>query len=180
MVGRSVGVAVPAAGGGRRLGGMKKAFLEVAGEPLLVHALQPFLAHPEVEAVVVALPPADVDGATEWLTRLDARIRVVPGGSTRMRSVHGALRALPPSVDVVLVHDAARPLVEREIIDRCLAGVREGEGAVAGWPSTDTLKEVDGDGRVLSTPSRSSFWRAQTPQGFPREMLLSAYAEAET
>lgn len=178
MASGSVGVAVPAAGTGRRMGGAKKAFLRVAGEPLLVHALRPFLTHPGVDAVAVALPPEDADDPPGWLVELDARIRIVAGGRTRMQSVYRALRALPEELEVALVHDAARPLVSGDVIDRCVAGARDGEGTAAGWPSADTLKEVDGTGRVLSTPPRSTLWRAQTPQAFPRRALLDAYREA--
>lgn len=178
---RDVGVAIPAAGSGTRMGGRKKAFLEVAGRPLLELALEPFLGHPDVISVAVAVPPEDLGSLPPWLAarvREDPRIRVVAGGHTRLNSVRAALSALRPEVRTVLVHDAARPLVTRGIIDRCLRVARTGDGAVAGWPVVDTLKEVDTDGRVLSTPDRESLWRAQTPQAFPRDALLQAYREA--
>jgi 2-C-methyl-D-erythritol 4-phosphate cytidylyltransferase len=88
------------------------------------------------------------------------------------------LRELPHDVTVIAVHDAARPLVTRSIIDRCLAEIREGRGAVAGWPAVDTLKEVDEQGRILATPDRERFWHAQTPQVFPSRLLLDAYEHA--
>jgi len=173
-----VGVAIPAAGSGRRMGGNRKAFLELLGEPLLLHTLRPFLAHPRVFSIGIALAPEDLAGPPEWLGDLDPRIRLVAGGATRLHSVRSAITALHSDVDVVMVHDAARPLVTREIIDRCLRVAAGGEGAVAGWPSVDTLKEVDPSGRVLSTPERASIWRAQTPQAFPRGTLLAAYQKA--
>lgn len=176
--GRDVGVAVPAAGLGRRLGGVRKAFLELGGDPLLALSLRPFLAHPRVRSVVVALPAEEAADPPAWLRDLDDRIRLVEGGATRLHSVGAALSALDPSVEVVLVHDAARPFVTRAIIDRCLEVAERGEGAVAALPSTDTLKEVDGSGRILSTPDRESVWRAQTPQAFPRADLLDAYRHA--
>jgi len=174
---RDVGVAIPAAGSGARMGGTKKAFLEIGGRPLLERALRPFLAHPEVVSVGIAVPVEDLGSLPDWLTELDPRIRFVAGGKTRMHSVRAALSALRPEVRTVLVHDAARPLVTREIIDRCLRVARTGEGAVAGWPVVDTLKEVAPDGRVVSTPDRESLWRAQTPQAFPRDALLEAYRQ---
>jgi 2-C-methyl-D-erythritol 4-phosphate cytidylyltransferase len=173
-----VGVAIPAAGSGRRMGGSRKAFLDLLGEPLLLHALRPFLAHPQVFSIGIALAPEDLASPPEWLEALDPRIRLVAGGATRLHSVRSALTALHSDVDVVMVHDAARPLVTREIIDRCLRVAAGGEGAVAGWPSVDTLKEVDPSGRVLSTPERASIWRAQTPQAFPRGAFLAAYQKA--
>lgn len=174
-----VGVAVPAAGMGRRLGGVRKPFLQLAGEPLLLHALRPFLAEPRVVAVAVALAEAEAAEAPEWLTHLDARVSVVVGGATRTDSVRNALRALPDDVDVIAVHDAARPLVRAPVVARCIDVAMGGEGAVAGCPAVDTMKEVDGEGRIVATPDRSTLWHAQTPQVFPAELLRSAYAEAE-
>jgi 2-C-methyl-D-erythritol 4-phosphate cytidylyltransferase len=174
-----VGVVLPAAGTGRRMGGRRKAWMELLGEPILLHALRPFLRHPEVEGIVVVVPSEDLEAPPPWLDGLDPRLRLARGGSTRFASVRAGLEELPEGTEVVLVHDAARPLVTREMIDRCIAGARRREGAVAGWPSTDTLKEVDGDGRVLSTPDRARYWRAHTPQAFPFRALREAYAAAE-
>jgi 2-C-methyl-D-erythritol 4-phosphate cytidylyltransferase len=170
-----VGVLVPAAGSGRRMGGRKKAFMELLGRPLLARTLEPFLSHPRVGVVVVALPAAEADAPPEWLTGSGPRLVVVAGGETRTESVYRALNALPDHIGVVAVHDAARPLVTREVIDRCLDGVGEDTGVVAGWPSVDTLKEVDEEGRVVATPPRDRFRRAQTPQVFPRAPLEAAY-----
>lgn len=173
-----MGVAVPAAGLGVRMGGIRKPFLELQGEPILAWALRPFLQHPRVVAVSVALGADDFHAPPGWLTSWDPRIRIVPGGETRGDSVRAALRELPHDVTVIAVHDAARPLVTRSIIDRCLAEIREGRGAVAGWPAVDTLKEVDEQGRILATPDRERFWHAQTPQVFPSRLLLDAYEHA--
>ena len=176
--GGGLGVAIPAAGTGVRMGGARKAFLTLGGEPILLRALRPFLAHPRVISVAIALSQEDVRSPPSWLQALDDRVRLVAGGATRLHSVRAALAALRPGVEVILVHDAARPLVTREIIDRCVAAAEEGEGAVAGWPAVDTMKEVDALGRVLSTPDRDALWRAQTPQAFPRGPLMEAYRRA--
>lgn len=170
-----VGVVIPAAGVGRRMGGCRKPFLALRGEPLIQHSLRSFLTHPSVTALRVALSPEDASDCPAWLRDLDPRLAVVAGGDNRADSVRAALEALP-DVDVVLVHDAARPLVTRAIIDRCIGAVGTGIGAVAGWPASDTLKEVDDDLRVLATPDRSRIWHAQTPQAFPAELLRHAYA----
>lgn len=175
MLQGGVGVAVPAAGAGRRMGGVRKPFLELAGVPVLLRSLRPFLAHPRVVAVRVALPPDQVDDPPEWLTSEDPRIRVVAGGESRGASVLAALEAMPPEVEVVMVHDGARPLVDRGTIDRCLALVTPEQGVVAALPVTDTLKEVTSAGVVAGTPDRSRFWAAQTPQAFPLPMLVDAY-----
>lgn len=178
----TLGVVIPAAGAGRRMGGVKKTLLQIRGKPVLVHALGPFLAHPALEAMVVALPPEDAADPPQWLAALDPRIRFVPGGKSRGHSVYLALQALP-DVDVVMVHDGARPLVSRETVDACYRAAAGGVGAVAGVPAVDTLKEVadptGGSGpRILRTPDRQRFWHAHTPQAFPGPVLREAYAGA--
>lgn len=167
---------MPAAGSGRRMGGARKPFLELDGEPVLVHALRPFLAHPDVVAVVVALAPPDAAEPPGWLTGLDDRIQVVAGGDTRAESVARALEVLPADLDVIAVHDAARPVVTEATVAACVEVAASGVGAVAGCPAVDTMKEVDGDGRIVGTPDRSRLWRAHTPQVFPAPVLRRAYA----
>lgn len=174
-----VGVAVPAAGAGRRMGGVRKPFLELMGEPVLVHALRPLLEDERVVCVVVALAADDAASPPSWLVDLDARVRVVAGGDTRTESVRAALAALPDDVDVIAVHDAARPLVTAEVVSRCLDIAESGRGAVAGSPTVDTLKEVDPDGVIVGTPDRTRFWNAHTPQVFPAAVLRRAYAASQ-
>jgi len=157
------------------MGGVRKPFLELDGVPVLLRALRPFLRHPRVVAVRVALPADLADDPPTWLVNEDPRIRVVAGGEERGDSVRAALEAFPPGVEVVLVHDGARPLVDAGTIERCLAGVLPGQGAVAALPVTDTLKEVvPGSDQVERTPDRGRFWAAQTPQGFPLPLLREA------
>ncbi|MBT8395852.1 MAG: 2-C-methyl-D-erythritol 4-phosphate cytidylyltransferase [Gemmatimonadetes bacterium] len=173
-----LGVAIPAAGGGVRMGGARKPFLELAGEPLLLHSLRPFLEHPQLGSVVIALGAQDHGSPPSWLKELDPRVRLVLGGASRGESVWCALQALPTSVDLVAVHDAARPLMDRSIIDRCLEAVGPTRGAVAGWPAVDTLKTVEPDNTVSETLTRARIWHAQTPQIFPRDLLFRAYESA--
>ena len=172
-----VGVAVPAAGSGERMGGVRKAFLELAGEPVLLRALRPFLDEPRVVGVRVALPADHASSPPPWLRDLAPRVQVVPGGATRSRSVRMAIASLPEDLDVIAVHDAARPLVTTSLIASCIELALAGFGAVAGFPATDTLKRVDLDGAVLDTPERASHWHAQTPQVFPAGALRAAYAD---
>jgi 2-C-methyl-D-erythritol 4-phosphate cytidylyltransferase len=165
-----------AGGAGRRMGGVRKQYLELAGEPLLLHALRPFLAQTSVEWVVVALP-ADDPEPPAWLAHLDARIRTVPGGVERGDSVRAGLEAVPEDADVVLVHDAARPLVRAAVIERAIAEAATGVGAVVSVPVADTIKVV-ADGVIAETADRSRLWQAQTPQAFPRAMIVDAYRRA--
>jgi 2-C-methyl-D-erythritol 4-phosphate cytidylyltransferase len=174
----TLGVAIPAAGTGRRMGGVRKPFLDLLGKPLLYHALRPFLDHPQVRAVTVALGEEDFLDPPPWLPGIDARVTLVRGGESRGESVWAALDALPPWVDLVAIHDGARPLVSRSIIDRCIQAAQEGCGAVAGWPAVDTLKRVSDETRVVETLPREEIWHAQTPQVFPREMIVGAYQAA--
>jgi 2-C-methyl-D-erythritol 4-phosphate cytidylyltransferase len=160
------------------MGGKRKPFLELAGEPTLAHALRPFLADDRVVAVVVALAPDDAAAPPPWLTALAPRVRVVVGGATRTRSVRAALEGLPADVDVIAVHDAARPLVAAEVVSECIEVALAGSGAVAGCPAVDTLKRVDARAVVVGTPDRAAFWQAQTPQVFPAAILRAAYADA--
>ncbi len=159
------------------MGGVRKPFLDLWGEPVLLHALRPFLSEPRVVAVVVALSPEDAHMPPTWLAGLDARVSVIRGGATRSQSVRAAIAALPPDVDVIAVHDAARPLVTSAVVSRCIDLALQGFGAVAGCAAVDTLKRVDADGLVVETPDRAAFWQAQTPQVFPAATLRAAYAD---
>jgi 2-C-methyl-D-erythritol 4-phosphate cytidylyltransferase len=161
------------------MGGVRKPWLVLRGEPVLVHALRPFLDDPRVTAVRVALAPDEAGAPPRWLLDLDPRVEVVRGGETRAESVARAVAALPPELDVILVHDAARPLVSRSVIDRVVSAAAAGTGAVAAWPATDTLKRVDAERRIVDTPDRTEYWHAQTPQGFPAAMLRRALAHAD-
>lgn len=165
---------IPAGGSGRRMGARKQ-YLELAGEPILLHAVRPFLEHPRVERVIVALPSEDAASPPAFLP---PRVVVVAGGAERGDSVRAGLQAVPEDAEVVLVHDAARPLVTREIIDRTLDAAAGGVGALAAIPVADTLKRVADGGAVEETVDRAGLWRAQTPQAFPRSMILSAYERA--
>lgn len=156
---------------------------------MLLRALRPFTAHPDVAHTVVVLPPADANRPPRWLAdQLGGTLTVVAGGAERHDSVALGLAALPGSCAIVLVHDAARPLVDRGTIDGVIAAARRGEGAVPAVPLGDTLKEAAettpgameerGYPVVGRTIPRERLWRAQTPQGFPRALLEEAHARA--
>lgn len=170
---------LPAGGAGLRMGegGVRKQYTELGGEPVLLRSLRPFLEHPDVEWVVVALPPEDVARPP---FALPAGVTVVAGGGTRGESVLNALRAVPEAADAVLIHDAARPLLAADVLTRVLKGLGPRTGAIAAVPVADTLKRVDGEGYVAGTVERRGLWRAQTPQGFPRAMIIGAYERAIT
>ncbi|MEW2448767.1 2-C-methyl-D-erythritol 4-phosphate cytidylyltransferase [Streptomyces parvulus] len=179
---------IPAAGRGVRLGpGAPKALRALGGTPMLIHAVRAMAASRGVSLVVVVAPP---DGAAEVRSLLDAHalpertdFAVVPGGETRQESVRLGLDALPPEYGIVLVHDAARPLVPVDTVDAVIEAVREGAPAVVpAVPLADTVKQVEpaavpgAPEPVVATPERARLRAVQTPQGFDRETLLRAHA----
>jgi len=173
---------VPAAGRGERLGpGAPKALRQIGGVPMLVHAVRALAAARSVDVVVVAAPPDDVAAVEALLADHDvpAEVSVVPGGATRQDSVRRAVQSLSEDVDVVLVHDAARPLAPVELVDAVAAAVRAGADAVVPvLPVADTVKQVAAD-RVVATLDRSVLRAVQTPQGFRRAVLAHAHALAD-
>ena len=177
---RDVGVVIVAGGESTRIGGSElKQFRWVAGKPTLLHSLQTFMARPDVAAVVVVLPRAFVADPPPWIFQCDIdRLMLSVGGRTRTDSVQNGLEDLPDEAQVVLIHDAARPLVDDATIDRVIVAARSGACAVAALPVVDTLKEVDAAGRIVRTVDRAGLWRAQTPQGFPRDVIVRAHRDA--
>ncbi|MFO7779457.1 MAG: 2-C-methyl-D-erythritol 4-phosphate cytidylyltransferase [Nitriliruptoraceae bacterium] len=171
-LGAHLGVVVVAAGSGERLGsGNPKALVPLAGRSLLAHALAGLASAGLPPAVVVHTPGA---AETFALAAGDLPIAaLVPGGATRTASVAAGVAALPPSAEVVVIHDAARPLTPPEVIGAAVAAVTDGVDVLAaapGIPVADTLKRTE-DGQVLSTVDRSGLVGVQTPQVFPRHVL---------
>lgn len=174
---------IPAAGTGSRFGnGRPKQYLDLLGKPMLAHSIEVLASHPRISSVSVVIAPSDTwfqkfdwDGSTVKLQFL----RV--GGATRAQSVANGLRALGDDVgedDWVLVHDAARPCISRELLDWLIDGV--GDDAIGGLLAVrvaDTLKLADQGNRVTATRSRDGLWGAQTPQMFRRGLLGRALSE---
>lgn len=169
---------VPAAGRGQRLGrGRPKAFVSVAGRPLLLHAVRR-LVEAGVDQVVVAVGPDEVDDARALL---GPGILVVVGGPDRTSSVAAALRHVGEDAEVVLVHDAARAFVPVSAILRVIATVRAGAGAVVPvLPVADTIRGIDADGQSVGVVDRDRLRIVQTPQGFDPGLLRRAYAAVST
>ncbi|HEY4555241.1 MAG TPA: 2-C-methyl-D-erythritol 4-phosphate cytidylyltransferase, partial [Lysobacter sp.] len=169
---REVWVVMPAAGRGTRFGGeVPKQYLDVAGQPVIAHALDAALEHPDVRGAVVALSPGDPHWPG-WTSRYGKPVTACIGGAERAESVLAALRALPPAAEdaLVLVHDAARPNLDPADVARLVDAARASEhGAILAAPVRDTLKRVQ-DGApvpaIACTEPRERLWRALTPQAF--------------
>ena len=169
---------IVAAGRGVRMGADRpKAFLRLRGLTLLERSIGVFVSHPGVERVVAAVP--DPGEAARVLGPPHGKVVLVPGGATRQDSVGAGLQALTPGTDeIILVHDAARPLVSRQVIDTVIAAAAGYGAAVPVIPPTNTIKQVAPDGVIEATLPRGRLWLAQTPQGFRGPVLRGAYARA--
>lgn len=177
---RDVGVVIVAAGSSARVGdGELKQFRWIAGKPMLMHSVQLFLSRADVCGVVVVLPQRYVPDPPPWLLQGDLdRLLLSTGGATRAESVRNGLEDLVDDARIVLIHDAARPFVTNDMVDRVVAGARSGRATIPALPVFDTIKERGEDGRIVRTVPRETLWRAQTPQGFPREMIVRAHRNA--
>jgi 2-C-methyl-D-erythritol 4-phosphate cytidylyltransferase len=176
-----VAVIIVAAGSGSRVGGTElKQFRWVAGKPMLLHSVQTFQKRSDVGVVIVVLPQRYAGDPPPWLFQCDTeRLLIAHGGKERADSVWNGLGDVPDEATVVLVHDAARPLVTDAMVARVIEKARSGVAVIPALPVTDTLKRVDADGRVVETVSREMLYRAQTPQGFPKDMLMDAHRAAK-
>ncbi|HUS16549.1 MAG TPA: 2-C-methyl-D-erythritol 4-phosphate cytidylyltransferase [Chloroflexia bacterium] len=183
------GAIVVAAGGSSRMGGVDKQFALLAGLPVLARTVAAFEAAPEVHAIVVVANVTTLDrvqalGAQSAWSKV---VAVVPGGARRQDSADHGLAALEAAaaaqradLDLVLVHDGARPLVAPDLITRGIAAARQHGAAIAAVPARDTIKVVEADGRITATPDRATLRQAQTPQVFRYALLAAAYQAART
>jgi 2-C-methyl-D-erythritol 4-phosphate cytidylyltransferase len=176
----SVWAILVAAGRGERLGlDQPKAFAKLGEDPLLAEPLRRLEESDWVDAIVLVAPPGWEEPAILLAEELGCGkvSACVPGGETRADSVRAGMAEVPADAVVVLVHDAARPLLPEAVIERVLAPLSDGwDGAVPGLPIADTLKRVGDDGAVLETVSRDGLHGVQTPQAFPAEVLRAAVA----
>jgi 2-C-methyl-D-erythritol 4-phosphate cytidylyltransferase len=185
----SVFVIIPAAGIGTRMshatGGVSKQYLELKGLPILVHSLRAFLHVPAVTGIYVAVRDTEQPRVTTMLAEhgLSGKVHVVIGGDNRQESVANALAELPSTSaqDIVLVHDAVRPLIDPTTIERTIAAIEKHGAAIVATPAIDTIKQVErtADGALITaTIPRELIVHAQTPQGATVPLLRRAFAEA--
>jgi 2-C-methyl-D-erythritol 4-phosphate cytidylyltransferase/2-C-methyl-D-erythritol 2,4-cyclodiphosphate synthase len=175
-----VAAIIPAAGSGKRMGRPKQ-WLPLAGRPLLSWTLAAFENCPAIDDIVLVVPEADIERARREVVEPFglSKVRcVVAGGEERQDSVLNGFRALPGRPDLVMVHDGARPLVSREVLERAIEATASHGATLCAVPARDTLKRVDEGGVVLATVDRDAIWQAQTPQTFRYELLEAAFERA--
>lgn len=169
---------VLAAGEGTRMTSpTPKVLLEISGRSVVERAVDAFEQTPEVASIVVVAHPELIPTVAALLQDALKVAAITPGGLTRVESTRAGLEAIPETDGIVLIHDAARPLVTPDMISRLVAVLADAEAATVAAPARDTMLRVH-DGRVRAVPDRSGLWHAQTPQGFRLSVLRAAHAAA--
>ena len=177
-----VATIIPAAGYGKRMGGIKKPYLDLAGRPILAHTLRIFQQCPLVDEIVVVAAEGDERMCIQDVIvpyEIDKANRVIAGGETRQESVFNGLQALTPDTDMVIVHDCVRPFVTEEMIKSTLESATQWGAATVAVPLKDTIKEADDENFVLKTLNRERIWAIQTPQAFRYDFLFQAHLFAK-
>ena len=175
---QQVGLIVPAAGAGKRLGEqIPKPYLTLAGKTVLEHTLEAFTNVKSLGEVIVATSEEYVDSTNEILERVFPEINtfVVLGGEERQDSIRNALAKISGKTGLIAVHDAVRPFVELKEINKCIKGATRWGGAILGTPAKNTIKKVNENLEITDTPDRSYLWEAQTPQIFWAALVREAY-----
>ena len=175
-----VSAIIPAAGSGERFG-EEKQFKLLSGRPLFFHTLKLFLQSDYIDEIIVAVPSANVDSTHRDVLSMSAGkpVKVVAGGTRRQDSVKNGIDVSDSHSTLVCIHDAARPFVTEDLIQRSVSACEFADGAVVGIPSKDTVKFSE-NGLVKETLDREKIWLAQTPQCFHKNKLLQALYYAET
>jgi len=173
---------IPAAGRGQRMGlDVEKQFLQLRGKPLLAYTLAQFEATPDIDRIVVIVPQGRETFCYQEIVEPEGFRKVthiIAGADTRQLSVMAGFRCLDEDVEIVVIHDGARPFVTPSLIRAAIEAAIQDGSAVAAIPESDTLKRVSGEGTVIETVDRRNLWRAQTPQAFQRSILQRALAYA--
>lgn len=178
----NVGVIVAAGSGTRMAGPLPKQYLQLAGRPILAHAIERMAACSAIQRMVLAVPRDDFEYVqTKILASFSGtqKIELVAGGQERQESVANALTVIPAACRIVAIHDGVRPLVRPAHIAACIEAAEQYGAAILATPAFDTLKRVDKKGCIQGTIPRQQVWLAQTPQAFGRELIQRAHAAAQ-
>jgi 2-C-methyl-D-erythritol 4-phosphate cytidylyltransferase len=174
---------IVAAGEGRRFGSLEgKVYIPLCGRPMLLRALDKFCSARHIMQIIVVAAVSELPRC-EAMLRGDPVLKDCPwvvqsGGATRQESVKRGLEKVDADVDVVAIHDGARPFVSAGLIERCVEAAYDRGAVAAGLPARDTIKFVSEDRWVQSTPDRSALWEIQTPQAFRKTLIIDAHAKA--
>ncbi len=171
---------IPAAGTGRRMGSNRnKLLLLLRSQPIISWTLLAAEASQHISWIGIICQPTDWEDFKNIIAdcQLTKKVELIKGGSTRQESVYNGLQALPDGAEQVLIHDGARCLATKELLDRCALSIRDCPGLIAAVPVKDTIKVVDERGIIQSTPDRRQLWAAQTPQGFDVKLLKQCHDE---
>jgi 2-C-methyl-D-erythritol 4-phosphate cytidylyltransferase len=177
----AVGAIIVAAGKGSRMGlGYNKVFADLRGRPVIEWTIRKFVYSQLIDTMILVINPDEKEAMARicqpYINKID--LIMANGGDSRQESVYNGLKALPETVEIVLIHDGARPFVDRNIIESSIKTAKEQGAACAGIPAKDTIKIVDSKRTVQSTPERSLMWHAQTPQSFKKSIIMKAYKNA--
>ena len=173
---------IPAAGTGIRMGGgTPKQFLSLEGVPIFVHTLRKFVACEAVDEIILGLREEEMERAQKEIEHehCAGAVRLIAGGASRQETVARCLAKAPPTTEIIVVHDAVRPFIEMEMIERVLEEARRSGAAILGIPSVDTVKQVERQ-TILGTIPRERIVLAQTPQAFRYMILREAFDRAMT
>lgn len=170
------GAIILAAGMGERIGNVDKAFLNLGSKPMVVYSLLAFENCPDIDFIVLSVRKERVDGAREMakLYGISKLTKIVAGGARRQDSMKEGLKAVPPESKVVVVHDAARPLVNAEIISMCVRSALDVGSGITAKKVVDTIKECEKGLVVSKTVDREKLWAVETPQAFRLSLLKKA------
>ena len=172
-------VVIPAAGQGKRMNaGKNKLFIELSGIPIIIYTLRVFEEDPKCQGIILVINPQEEVIFSELINTYGLKKvkRLVPGGAERQQSVFNGLKQV--EADIVLVHDGARPFIQKDLIHQLPEAASLHAGAIVAVPVKDTIKKVQ-DRSVVETMERSSLWAVQTPQAFHLPVLMEAYIQAE-
>lgn len=177
-----ISVLIPAAGQGRRMeSSVKKPYLMLAEKPILSHTIDRFEKNSDIDEIYVIVNALDFTTCNETVVapyRYRKIRQLIPGGQTRQASVFNGLRALSDNVEYVVIHDGVRPFINDEIIFSCLEATEEWGAAVSAVPVKETIKVVNEEQFIISTPERHRLWRVQTPQVFRKSLIVEAHEKA--
>ena len=174
-----IGAIIVAAGSGLRFGELKQ-FKKLGIKPLYLYSLQSFINCNLIDQIVLVVPKDLLNTISNEASKLNPRINVVAGGKLRQDSVLAGVNGLSVNCDIVCVHDAARPFVSINLINKTINACKENDGAIAALPSHDTVKDINvNDNRIKRTIPREKIWLAQTPQAFHRSQLKKALLYAK-